>query len=156
MVSQDPDNGHSVYLLFFQINFNKVYSSPEEEAFRREVFIENRKKIFRFDQEYAQGLRNFVQKINPFADLLHNEFNQQLNGFNRTLPNAVQARTSPSPPGRPSTFIPSANVIFPESVDWRQVGAVGPVKSQGKCAGCYAFAAVSIDCHTIYCGIICS
>lgn len=135
----------------FQINFNKVYSSPAEEAFRKEVFLENRKKIFRFDEEYAQGLRNFVQKINPFADILHHEFNQQLNGFNRTVPYGDNARTSPPPNRTPSTFIPSANVIFPETVDWRQVGAVGSVKSQGKCAGCYAFAAVSMDSHLNYC-----
>lgn len=122
-----------------------MYASPEEEAFRREVFIENRKKITRFDEEYAQGLRNFVQKINPYADMLHHEFTEQLNGFNRSRPNDTYESSFPASKSTPSTFIPSANVIFPESVDWRQVGAVGSVKSQGKCAACYAFAAVSIN-----------
>lgn len=95
----------------------------------------------RFDGEYAQGLRNFVQSINPFADLLHHEFDRQLNGFNPSRGNAT-SRAATSKPG--STFIPSANVIFPESVDWREVGAVSSVKHQGQCAACYAFAAVSI------------
>lgn len=76
--------------------------------------------------------------------MLNHEFNQVLNGFNRTFANATTARGFSGPSKPPSTFIPSANVIFPETVDWRQVGAVNPVKSQGKCAGCYAFAAVSI------------
>lgn len=139
-------------ILFFQIRFNKVYSSLQEENFRKEVFLENREKILRYSTEYVQGLRNFASKINPYADLLHHEFNQRFNGFNASIPDGARsaARTFSS------TFIPSANVIFPESVDWRQAGAVGPVKNQGTCAGCYAFAAVCITYFiSVYSLIIC-
>ncbi|XP_056633761.1 cathepsin L-like isoform X2 [Diorhabda sublineata] len=119
----------------FTIRFNKVYSSEQEARYRREIFIENRAKIMRFNAEYAEGKRSFVHKINEFADMLLHEFSENLNGFNRST-------RAPSVPLKPATtFLPSANVVFPDSVDWRIVGAVGPVKSQGNCAACWAFAA---------------
>nr|UHM21920.1 cathepsin L15 [Zabrotes subfasciatus] len=119
----------------FKQLFNKVYGSVEEELHRKEIFIENLSKIKRTNDEYAQGLRGFVAKINPFADLTFHEFFNQLNGFNRSSHNARNREM------KPTTFIPPANVIFPETVDWREVGAVGAVQYQGKCAGCWAFAA---------------
>ncbi|XP_072392909.1 uncharacterized protein [Diabrotica undecimpunctata] len=127
----------------FTTRFNKVYANQEEARYRREVFIENRAKIMRFNMEYAEGRRNFVHKINEFADMLLHEFNNNFNGFNRS-------RREPDVPLKPATtFVPSANVVFPDSVDWRMIGAVSPVKSQGKCAGCWAFAAAgALEAHT--------
>ncbi|XP_074038120.1 procathepsin L [Leptinotarsa decemlineata] len=127
----------------FRTTFNKVYPTAEEEALRREIFFENRAKIDRLNDEYSQGRRSYVQRLNPFADLLLHEFTRAFNGYNRST--STPRVSIP----QSTAFIPSANVIFPKSVDWREVGAVTDVKYQGKCAACWAFAAAgALESHT--------
>lgn len=114
----------------FKLTYNKTYASPQVEAFRREIFIANRAKITALNQEFAKGTISFTSQINVYSDMLFNEFSQLLNGFKR-VPDSQQ---------RGSFYVPAANAIIPAAVDWRELGAVTPVKNQGTCASCYAFA----------------
>ncbi|KAK9700961.1 Cathepsin propeptide inhibitor domain (I29) [Popillia japonica] len=65
----------------FKTQFNKSYPTPEMEFRRRQNFFTNRIAISIYNQNHVFGRSNFVLKINSFADLLVEEFNQIFNGF---------------------------------------------------------------------------
>jgi len=69
----------------------------------------------------------FQLALNSFADLSDSEFSHLL-GYR-----------SSSTPDFPA--FPLNTTSLPVGVDWREAGAVGPVRDQGNCGACYAFAA---------------
>ncbi|XP_031334268.1 cathepsin L1-like [Photinus pyralis] len=77
-------------------------------------------------------------KINHLADLLLEEFNRYLNGFRPIDRSKTKGRG----------FVAGMNPTIPESLDWREKGAVTPARYQAQCASCYAFASVAaIESH---------
>ncbi|XP_018560795.1 cathepsin L1-like [Anoplophora glabripennis] len=116
--------------LDFGTKFNKKYN-PVEAPLRKANFLQNIDTITKLATD---SVLSFGLKINEFADMLFDEFNELFNGFNR---NGQLRRHSQS--SKAETFVPTAGESLPESVDWREKGAVSPVKNQQQCAGCWAF-----------------
>jgi len=121
----------------FKDEHKKSYGSPIEEKMRLNIFAENRNKIALHNQKYAMGLVPFKMGLNKYSDMLHHEFVDTVNGFNRTVPNHELRLQQEA---NSILFISPANVEFPQTVDWRTHGAVTPVKDQGHCGSCWSFA----------------
>lgn len=120
----------------FKETHNKTYDNETEERFRMKIFMENSKKVAKHNKMYAKGLVSYKLSINKYADMLHHEFIQIVNGFNKTRRFLKSGEMEDA-----VTFIPPANIELPSQVDWREKGAVTEVKDQGQCGSCWSFSA---------------
>uniref|UniRef100_A0A6P4EMV6 Cathepsin L-like n=1 Tax=Drosophila rhopaloa TaxID=1041015 RepID=A0A6P4EMV6_DRORH len=105
----------------FKLEHRKHYKGETEESFRLKIFNENKHKIAKHNQQFAKGKVSFKLAVNKYADMLHHEFRQLMNGFNYTLQKELRAADESF---KGVTFISPAHVTLPKSVDWRTKGAV--------------------------------
>ncbi|CAN6177026.1 unnamed protein product [Urochloa humidicola] len=106
----------------------------EEDRLRLEVFRANLRYIDAHNAEADAGLHTFRLGLTPFTDLTLDEFIARALGFLRNATSFHVASTR---------YLPRAGDDLPDAVDWRERGAVTPVKNQLRCGGCWAFSAVA-------------
>ncbi|KAJ3693986.1 hypothetical protein LUZ60_009466 [Juncus effusus] len=109
-------------------DFNKVYETETEKESRLKIFSENVEYINEFNK--AKN-RTYTLAINQFTDLTNAEFV------------ALVGRAKLHYEGSKPSVNLTDTVPPPDSVDWRDKGAVTPVKNQKTCGSCWAFAPVA-------------
>ncbi|XP_028752638.1 zingipain-2-like [Neltuma alba] len=115
----------------WMVRYGRVYKDAQEKDKRFNIFKQN--------VEYIEGINNARTKpyklgVNQFADLTNEEFTASRNRFKGHMRSSISRTPS----------FKYANVTdVPSSVDWRNQGAVTPVKNQGDCGCCWAFSAVA-------------
>ncbi|RDX87520.1 Senescence-specific cysteine protease SAG12, partial [Mucuna pruriens] len=111
--------------------YGVVYKDATEKQKRFLIFKDNVEYIESFN---AVGNKSYKLGINPFTDQTNDEFRASHTGFKWSH----ELRTS-------QTSFKYENVTddIPTAVDWRESGAVTPVKEQGKCDCCWAYSTVA-------------
>jgi C1A family cysteine protease len=128
--SSEVESFHWKEFSNFQERFSKQYSSIQELETRFYIFRKNFIGILAHNTELTQ---NFTMNVNQFTDLTPEEFRSQyINGGKK--PSIGSFGCKP--------FLLDSELI-PSSVDWRTKGVVNPVRDQGQCGSCWAFATTS-------------
>ncbi|CAH0717525.1 unnamed protein product, partial [Brenthis ino] len=114
----------------FKQEFNRQYIDNIEEAVRKNLLIQHSRFISSGNREGA----TFELGVNFLGDRLNDEL-ENLLGVNLSAENI---RAEHFPHNRSS--VQSEEARLPNRFDWRPRGGVSPVRYQGSCSSCWAFA----------------
>jgi KDEL-tailed cysteine endopeptidase len=106
--------------------YKKSYPGVDIDVYRFNIF----KKNYGFIAGHNSNKnKTFKVGLNQFADMTLNEFKAKMLTLKKKVVN--------------NNGVTLKNVKAPETIDWRDKGAVNPVKNQGSCGSCWAFSAVA-------------
>jgi C1A family cysteine protease len=121
----------------FQKRFQKVYTTIEDFETRFFIFKTNLYTIFRHNENHTH---TFKMGINQFTDLTSYEFQElYLSGYKPMNRNKGSFGCKPFSNNNTNTNTNPKNLI-PDSIDWTTKNVVNPVRDQGQCGSCWAFA----------------
>ncbi|KAH7672361.1 Actinidain protein [Dioscorea alata] len=124
---------YEVSLLYegWLVKNNKSYNDSLEKEKRYKIFKENLK----FIDKHNAGNHTYSLALNVFADLTVEEYRT---AYLRTLTPRKWKKMEYD------RFVFNDTVdAAPDSIDWRDMGAINPIRNQGGCYSCWAFAVLT-------------
>ncbi|CAJ0593407.1 unnamed protein product [Cylicocyclus nassatus] len=112
-------------------SYNRNYTDKKERCYRFAVFVEN----VQFFEEEERKHPGVDLDVTRFADWTEEEMRKLLS---RDLPEVMSDVLLPK-----EESVPLNMANRPVTIDWMSSGKVTPVKDQGQCGSCWAFATVA-------------
>jgi len=134
---QISEDEHKTAFSKFSHKFGRNYTTSHDLTHRFGVFKKMHQRVNDHNARFAAGEVTWDMQIDQFSDWTAEEFKNYFSGY--VAPNGTTSQE----------IADQRNKRQPAWIDWSQKGAVGPVKSQGGCGSCWAFAAVATleGCH---------